>query len=384
MNRSRTAALLTAALTLALGAVALASSPQPAAAHGAAMTPGARTYLCWQDGLSQTGEIKPNNPACAAAVAQSGTNSLYNWFSVLRSDAGGRTTGFIPDGQLCSGGNTGYRGYDLPRTDWPLTHLTSGARLDFRYSNWAHHPGTFYFYVTKDSWSPTRALAWSDLEEQPFLTVTNPPQRGGVGTNDGHYYFSGNLPSGKSGRHIIYSRWVRSDSQENFFGCSDVAFDGGTGQVTGVGPGGSNPPTTPPPTTAPPTTPPPTTPPPTTPPPTTRPPTTPPPTMPPPSTGDCMAVYKVTSAWQGGFQGEVTIMNHGSTPFAGWTASWTWPNGQVINQIWSATQTTSGASVTATNVSYNGTVAPEGTTTFGFLASSTGTNGIPTVTCARR
>ncbi|MET8255499.1 lytic polysaccharide monooxygenase [Micromonospora sp. NPDC005197] len=384
MNRSRTAALLTAALTLALGAVGLASSPQPAAAHGAAMTPGARTYLCWQDGLSQTGEIKPNNPACAAAVAQSGTNSLYNWFSVLRSDAGGRTTGFIPDGQLCSGGNTGYRGYDLPRTDWPLTHLTSGARLDFRYSNWAHHPGTFYFYVTKDSWSPTRALAWSDLEEQPFLTVTNPPQRGGVGTNDGHYYFSGNLPSGKSGRHIIYSRWVRSDSQENFFGCSDVAFDGGTGQVTGVGPGGSNPPTTPPPTTAPPTTPPPTTPPPTTPPPTTRPPTTPPPTTPPPSTGDCMAVYKVTSAWQGGFQGEVTIMNHGSTPFAGWTASWTWPNGQVINQIWSATQTTSGASVTATNVSYNGTVAPEGTTTFGFLASSTGTNGIPTVTCARR
>ncbi|MGV9214583.1 lytic polysaccharide monooxygenase auxiliary activity family 9 protein [Micromonospora sp. RB23] len=382
MNRSRTAAVLTAALTFALGAVALASSPQPAAAHGAAMTPGARTYLCWQDGMSQTGEIRPNNPACAAAVAQSGTNSLYNWFSVLRSDAGGRTTGFIPDGQLCSGGNTGYRGYDLPRTDWPLTHLTSGARLDFRYSNWAHHPGTFYFYVTKDSWSPTRALAWSDLETQPFLTVTNPPQRGAVGTNDGHYYFSGNLPSGKSGRHIIYSRWVRSDSQENFFGCSDVTFDGGSGQVTGVGPGGSNP-TTPPPTTPPPTTPPPTTPPPTTPPPTTPPPTTPPPTTPAP-TGDCMAVYKVTSTWQGGFQGEVTIMNHGSTPFSGWTASWTWPSGQVINQIWSATQTTSGASVTATNVSYNGTVAPEGTTTFGFLASSTGTNSLPTVTCARR
>ncbi|WP_433534726.1 lytic polysaccharide monooxygenase auxiliary activity family 9 protein [Micromonospora sp. CA-249363] len=381
MNRSRTAAVLTAALTFALGAVALASSPQPAAAHGAAMTPGSRTYLCWQDGMSQTGEIKPNNPACAAAVAQSGTNSLYNWFSVLRSDAGGRTTGFISDGQLCSGGNTGYRGYDLARTDWPLTHLTSGARLDFKYSNWAHHPGTFYFYVTKDSWSPTRALAWSDLEE-PFLTVTNPPQRGSVGTNDGHYYFSGNLPSGKSGRHIIYSRWVRSDSQENFFGCSDVTFDGGSGQVTGVGPGGSNP-TTPPPTTPPPTTPPPTTPPPTTPPPTTPPPTTPPPTTPAP-TGDCMAVYKVTSSWQGGFQGEVTIMNHGSTPFSGWTASWTWPSGQVINQIWSATQTTSGASVTATNVQYNGTVAPEGTTTFGFLASSTGTNSLPTVTCARR
>ena len=60
-------------------------------------------------------------------VAESGANSLYNWFSVLRSDAGGRTVGFIPDGQLCSGGNPGFSGYDLARTDWPLTHLTAGA-----------------------------------------------------------------------------------------------------------------------------------------------------------------------------------------------------------------------------------------------------------------
>ncbi|MFG2100822.1 lytic polysaccharide monooxygenase [Micromonospora echinaurantiaca] len=363
-HRSRTAALLTAAATLLVGAVALVSGPDPAAAHGAAMTPGSRTFLCWKDGLTATGEIRPNNPACSAAVAQSGANSLYNWFSVLRSDAGGRTVGFIPDGQLCSGGNTGFRGYDLARTDWPLTHLTAGARMEFRYSNWAHHPGTFYFYVTKDSWSPTRPLAWSDLEEQPFLTVTNPPQRGAVGTNDGHYYFSGNLPTGKSGRHIIYSRWVRSDSQENFFGCSDVTFDGGNGEVTGVGPGGTLPPdpTTPPPD---PTTPPPD-------------PTTPPPT------GDCMAVYKVVNSWQGGFQGEVMIMNHTNATWSGWTATWTWPSGQSISQIWNASHASSGTSVTASNVSWNGTIAPEGTTTFGFLANTAGTNTLPTVTCTGR
>lgn len=128
MHRPRLAALLTAAFTLLAGAVVVTASPEPAAAHGAAMTPGARTFLCWRDGLTQTGEIRPNNPACAAAVAQSGTNSLYNWFSVLRSDAGGRTTGFIPDGQLCSGGATGFRGFDLARNDWPLTHLTAAGR----------------------------------------------------------------------------------------------------------------------------------------------------------------------------------------------------------------------------------------------------------------
>ncbi|WP_446210494.1 lytic polysaccharide monooxygenase auxiliary activity family 9 protein [Micromonospora sp. IBSANI012] len=359
MIRSRTAALLTAAATLALGAVALTSGGDPAAAHGAAMTPGSRTYLCWKDGLSPTGEIRPVNPACSAAVAQSGANPLYNWFSVLRSDAGGRTVGFIPDGKLCSGGNPGFAGYDLARTDWPVTHLTAGTRLDFRYSNWAHHPGTFYFYVTKDSWSPTRPLAWSDLEEQPFLTVTNPPQNGSPGTNDGHYYFSGNLPSGKSGRHIVYSRWVRSDSQENFFGCSDVTFDGGNGEVTGVGSGGG---TTPPPN---PTTPPPS------------------PTTPPPG-GDCMAVYKVLNSWPGGFQGEVMIMNHSARTYGGWVAGWTWPSGQSISSLWNGTVNSSGSAVTVANAAWNGTIAPEGTTTFGFTATTTGANTLPTVTCSGR
>ncbi|MEV1286267.1 lytic polysaccharide monooxygenase [Micromonospora sp. NPDC049679] len=329
-------------------------TPNPALAHGAAMAPGSRTFLCWKDGLSPQGNIVPQNPACAAAVGQSGANSLYNWFSVLRSDANGRTVGFVPDGQLCSGGNSSFSGYNLARTDWPVTHLTAGANFNYRYSNWAHHPGTFYFYVTKNTWSPTRALAWSDLEDQPFLTVTNPPQSGAVGSNEGHYYFSGRLPSGKSGRHIIYSRWVRSDSQENFFGCSDVVFDGGNGEVTGVGSGGG----------------------------TTPPPTTPPPTTPPPNPGptSCAAAYRVTGSWSGGFQGEVTVTNRGSSAFNGWTARWTWPGGQSIGSLWSGTYTQSGANVTVKNEAWNGNLTPNASTTVGFTGS--GASATPTVTCS--
>ncbi len=380
MNRvRRLSALAVVAATGAAAAVALLT-PQAALAHGAAMTPGARTYLCWKDGLTSSGEIRPNNPACAAAVGISGSNSLYNWFGVLRSDAGGRTTGYIPDGSLCSGGNPGFSGYDLARNDWPLTHLTAGRTMEFDYNNWANHPGTFYYYVTKDTWSPTRPLAWSDLESQPFLTVTNPPASGGPGNATGHYYFTGTLPSNKSGRHIIYSRWVRSDSQENFFGCSDVTFDGGNGEVTGVGPG--NYPTDPP-TSAPPTSTPPTSAPPTSAPPTSNPPTSAPPTSTPPPTGECMAVYKVVSSWSGGFQGEVQIMNHGSKTFGGWTANWTWPSGQTINSVWSGTYSGSGASVTVTNAAWNGSVAPGGSTTFGFTANSNN-NTAPTVTCTGR
>ena len=359
MSALRRVAIYSATLALA-ASVAAVISPSTASAHGTMQSPGSRTFLCWQDGLTPQGNIQSINPACAAAVAQSGDNSLYNWFSVLRSDAAGRTTGFIPDGQLCSGGNPNFLGYDLARNDWPVTHLTAGASFSWKYSNWAHHPGTFYLYVTNNNWSPTRPLAWSDLESQPFLTITNPPAMGGPGTVDGHYYWTGNLPSGKSGRHIIYSRWVRSDSSENFFACSDVVFDGGNGQVTGVGrgPGGG---TTPPPGGG----------------------TTPPPgggTTPPPGggTGTCTASLAVTGSWPGGFQAEVTV--RATTALSGWTVRWNLASGQSIVSLWNGTSTTSGSSVSVRNVDWNRVLAANGTASFGFTAN--GTSSTPALTCS--
>jgi len=129
------------------------------------------------------------------------------------------------------------------------------------------------------------------------------------------------------------------------------------------------PPTTPPPTTPPPTTPPPTTPPPTTPPPTT---TTPPPT------GACSATYRLVNPWPGGFQAEVTV-RAGSSAINGWTVRWTLSSGQSITQLWNGALTVSGTAVTVRNLSYNGSLPPTGTTTFGFTANGTSTN--PALTC---
>lgn len=358
MKLLRRAAAAAAVAVVTAGLITVIT-PSAAQAHGAAMVPGSRTFLCWKDGLSSTGQIIPNNPACQAAVAQGGANPLYNWFSVLRSDAAGRTTGFVPDGELCSGGNTTFSAYNLARDDWPLTHLTAGASMEFRYSNWAHHPGTFYFYVTRDGWSPNRPLAWSDLESTPFLTVTNPPQRGAVGTNDGHYYFQGTLPSNKSGRHIIYSRWVRSDSAENFFGCSDVVFDGGNGQVTGIGPGQGT--QSPPPTTSSPG-----------PNPTTQ--------SPNPGTGGCTATYTTVGSWDGGFQGEVTVTNSGSANISGWSVGLTLASGQSINSLWNGSQSGSAPNLTVRNVGHNGALNAGQSTSFGFVGS--GPSTAPTVTCS--
>lgn len=333
--RKAMTAVLAVVTMMVAGLVTVTLNAQPAAAHGAMMKPGSRTFLCWQDGLTPQGNIVPKNSACKGAVAQSGDNSLYNWFSVLRSDGAGRTEGFIPDGQLCSGGNPNFSGYDRVG-NWPETHLTAGASFGFSYNAWAAHPGWFYLYVTKDGYDPTRPLRWDDLEDQPFLTVDNPPVTGSVGSVNGQYKWTGNFPTGKSGKHVIYSVWKRSDSTETFYGCSDVVFDGGNGEVTGVGEED--------------------------------------PQDPDPVPGNCTAQYDVTDTWNGGYQANVAVMNRGTTPLSGWTVKWTLPSGQTLNSVWNGTLSQSGSAVTVRNVDWNTQVPANGERSFGLSANSPGTS----------
>ena len=124
-------------------------------------------------------------------------------------------------------------------------------------------------------------------------------------------------------------------------------------------------------------TPPPSTPtPPTTPTATPTPPTT--PTATPPMGTACGVHYAVSSQWPGGFGVNVTINNTGSSAITSWSLSWTFANGQAITQLWNGNYTQSGASVTVTNASYNGTIAAGGNTSFGFNGSWSGNNSAPT------
>lgn len=91
----------------------------------------------------------------------------------------------------------------------------------------------------------------------------------------------------------------------------------------------------------------------------------------------CKVVYSVPSQWQGGFSGNVAITNLGD-PITGWRLTWAFPSGQQITQAWNASVTASGAQVTATNVGYNATIGTNGTVSFGFNGSWTGTNTAPT------
>jgi hypothetical protein len=95
--------------------------------------------------------------------------------------------------------------------------------------------------------------------------------------------------------------------------------------------------------------------------------------------GACTATYSVVNSWSGGYQGQFTV-TAGSSGLSGWKVGWTFPGSQQISQMWNASYTQSGASVTATSMSYNGTLAAGASTTFGFIA--TGSNAAPgSITC---
>ncbi|MEV0158409.1 non-reducing end alpha-L-arabinofuranosidase family hydrolase, partial [Micromonospora sp. NPDC050686] len=91
----------------------------------------------------------------------------------------------------------------------------------------------------------------------------------------------------------------------------------------------------------------------------------------------CSVNYAVSSQWQGGFGANVTITNLGD-PLTSWTLTWSYSAGQTVTQAWNTTLTQSGATITARNVSYNGSIPTNGTTSFGFNGSWTSSNPAPT------
>lgn len=122
----------------------------------------------------------------------------------------------------------------------------------------------------------------------------------------------------------------------------------------------------------------PTTGPPTTAPPTTTPPTTTPPTSGPTSgpAGPCRVTYTV-SPWNTGLTAAITIANTGGSTVNGWTLGFTLPGGQNITSGWNATYSPTSGAVSATNVSYNSSIGPNGSVGIGFQATHTGNSGRP-------
>ncbi|HEY8373043.1 MAG TPA: glycoside hydrolase family 18 chitinase [Pseudonocardiaceae bacterium] len=92
------------------------------------------------------------------------------------------------------------------------------------------------------------------------------------------------------------------------------------------------------------------------------------------------ADFTRTSDWGTGYEGRYTITNGTSTTVNGWTVVFELPAGHRLSSLWDAVATTSGQTVTVRNASWNGTVAPGASVTFGFNIAYSGTY-TPPVRC---
>lgn len=95
------------------------------------------------------------------------------------------------------------------------------------------------------------------------------------------------------------------------------------------------------------------------------------------------ATFVKTADWGTGWEGRYTITNAGTGTINGWQVAFTLPAGTTLGSYWDATVSSSGQRHTFTNRSWNGTVAPGASVSFGFLATGSGSptdctlNGAP-------
>ncbi len=94
-------------------------------------------------------------------------------------------------------------------------------------------------------------------------------------------------------------------------------------------------------------------------------------------TGSCRISY-TKSEWQGGLVAGITVTNTGSTAINGWSLAFRFPGDTTVGNAWNAIVTQNAAAVTATNASYNATIAPGGNASFGFQGSWTSNDANPT------
>nr|MDT0660710.1 cellulose binding domain-containing protein [Micromonospora sp. DSM 115978] len=95
----------------------------------------------------------------------------------------------------------------------------------------------------------------------------------------------------------------------------------------------------------------------------------------------CAATAVIDRGWGGGFVAAVTVRNVGTEALDGWRVSWRWSGDERIVALWNAVTEGGGPDVAVRNTSYNGRLAPGGSTSFGMLVTASAPPTGLTLTC---
>ncbi|GIH04206.1 hypothetical protein Rhe02_22730 [Rhizocola hellebori] len=326
-------------------------------AHGSIVDPASRNYGCWARWGSdfQNPNMATLDPMCWQAW-QANPNAMWNWNGLFREGLAGNHQGNIPDGQLCSGGHAEsgrYNALDAVGA-WQTTSISNNFRVKL-YDQASHGADYIMVFVTRQGFNPlTQPLRWADLELVGQIGNTpasqwTPESAGGVSIQ-----VAGSAP-GRTGRHMTFTIWQASHLDQSYYFCSDVMFGGSTNPPTGSPTPTRTPSSTPSPSPS-------------------------PTSSPLPPVGNCLATYRVTNSWQGGFQAEVTV-TAGNAATHSWVVHWNYAAAQTVTNLWNGALLAPGPHVMVGNATWNGALAANGSTTFGFLGSWSGTNPVPALTC---
>ncbi len=201
--------------------------------HGTCISPVSRVYR-----IFQSNPENPNFQLARNAVQMDTKNAYYTWNQVSRNIPAavqaGLPPGFdyspwVPDGQIASGGRVDpnvfgdltHSGLDQVSADWPTVEVPEGStiNIDF-YATAVHEPSVWDVWMTTEDWDPNTPLNWDQME---FIGRPDPV------LNNGHYNFDVEIPSDRSGHHVLWIAWQRNDAVgEVFFSTSDLSI-GGTG-----------------------------------------------------------------------------------------------------------------------------------------------------------
>jgi hypothetical protein len=87
--------------------------------------------------------------------------------------------------------------------------------------------------------------------------------------------------------------------------------------------------------------------------------------------------YQIENDWGNGSVINVTITNNGPS-IDGWSLTWAFPGNQKITNMWNARYSQSSSTVTVSNLNWNAVIPSNGSQTFGFTISYSGSNTSPT------
>ncbi|MBC2684502.1 lytic polysaccharide monooxygenase [Bacillus toyonensis] len=189
-----------------LGAVALTAGiigttliPQNAYAHGFVEKPGSRSALC--------------SPTYGALNVNCGS-VMYEPQS-LEAPKGFPQAGPV-DGQIASAGGKFGGILDQQTADRWFKNPITGGENTFTWKFTAPHlTSKWHYYITKIGWNPNKALTRADFE--PIGTVQHD---GSAASNNVAHKI--NVPTDRSGYHVILAVWDVADTANAFYNVIDV------------------------------------------------------------------------------------------------------------------------------------------------------------------